>query len=128
MIAGTGIDLVKINRIKKMIGKWGNRFLNKIFSVNEINYCQKHKKQYSHFAARFAAKEAVVKMLGTGMQKIRWKDIEIINNSRGKPGVNLSGKAAEIAEKNNITSIHISITHEKEYAAVQVIGETLSQE
>ncbi len=123
MIKGLGIDIIEVERIKRIIKKWQGNFLNKIFTQKEINYCEKSKNYDQHFAARFAAKEAVVKMLGTGFQNISWKEIEIINNKKGKPQVNLYKKAKKHADNSGINIIHISLSHQKEYAIAEVIGE-----
>ena len=125
MIVGTGIDIVEIKRIKNILNKWGDRFLKRIYTEKEKKYCEKKKNMYIHLAARFAAKEALVKMLGTGMKQIKWTEIEITNNRKGKPEINLYGKALLIAKQQEISIIHISISHEKEYAVAQVIGESI---
>ena len=123
MIKGIGIDIVQVKRIENILNKWGDKLLNRIYTDQEKKYCQKKDEKYIHLAARFAAKEALVKMLGTGMKQIKWSDIEIINDERGKPKIKLYGNADKEAEKQNINNIHISISHEKEYAVAQVIGE-----
>lgn len=123
MIKGLGIDLVEIARIEKILIKWGNHFLKKVFTTAEIDYCQGKEHPFPHFAARFAAKEAVFKMLSTRNTGISWQDIEIKNTIEGIPQVNLRGKALEICEQKEIKNIYISISHERNYAVVQVIGE-----
>lgn len=123
MIVGTGIDIVKNIRIEKLINKYGERFLKKIYKDNEIKYCQNKKNSAVSFAARFAAKEAVLKALGTGLRNNSWQEIEVVNNKLGKPEVKLSGKTALRAEDLNVESIFLSISHEKEYSIAQIILE-----
>ena len=124
MIKGLGIDLVKISRIENLMNKWGKKFLQKIYTIQEIDYCQQFSDSAAHFAVRFAAKEAVLKMLGTGLRNgIRWQDIATENNHLGQPQIKLSNTAAEIAAEKEIERIHLSLTHEKDYAMAEVIGE-----
>jgi holo-[acyl-carrier protein] synthase len=123
MIKGTGIDITSVIRIKRIIERWGDRFLNKVFTEEERIYCLNKAIPAQHFAARFAAKEAAFKMLGTGLRDNSWNDVTIYKNSLGKPEVNLQGKAARKAEKLGIEKIYISLSHEKNYAVAQVIAE-----
>ena len=123
MIKGLGVDIVKINRISRIADRWQDKFLNKVFTTSEINYCSQKKDKNQHLAARFAAKEAVVKMLGTGFKKIGFKEIEVINDDHGKPEVILYDRTQKIASEKGIETIHISLSHEKEYAIAEVIGE-----
>lgn len=123
MILGNGIDLVKNQRIAALIDKYGDHFLNKIYTENEIKYCRNKSAAAVSFAARFAAKEALLKALGTGMRKNSWKDIEVINNELGKPEIILSGKTEVLAESKNVKSIFLSMSHEKKYSIAQIILE-----
>ena len=123
MIVGTGIDIVKNSRIKNLIEKYGERFLKKIYTGAEISYCQQKLNSAPSFAARFAAKEAVLKALGTGMRKNSWQDIEIVKNELGKPEVNLTAKTKKKAEELEVSSIFLSISHEKEYSIAQIVME-----
>ena len=123
MIKGTGIDLVNINRIEHMITKWQERFLDRVFTKREQIYCEQYSDAACHFAARFAAKEAVLKMLAANLEQLNWQEIEIINNDSGKPRVKLRGKAQKLLKAKKIKQIHLSLSHEKDYAAAQVIGE-----
>jgi holo-[acyl-carrier protein] synthase len=123
MIIGTGIDIVQNKRIENLINKYGNHFLKKIYTETEIEYCHSKKRFVSSFAARFAAKEAVLKALGTGMRNNSWQEIEVVNNELGKPEILLNKKAAKRAEKLKVSSIFISISHEKEYSIAQIIME-----
>ena len=123
MIYGTGIDIIKVKRVENLIERWQDKFLDKIFTTKEIEYCQKKPDPSPHFAVRFAAKEAVGKMFETGLGKIKWKDIEVIHKKSGKPYLNFKGKAKKEAEKQNIENVHLSLSHEKEYAVAQVVAE-----
>ncbi len=123
MIYGTGVDIVNIKRVQKMIEKWDEKFLSRIFIETEKDYCKKKSNEAVHFAARFAAKEAVAKMFGTGIGKVKWKDIIVINNKSGKPEIKLRGKAKDLKKELEIEKIFLSISHEKEYAIAQVIAE-----
>lgn len=124
MIHGTGVDLVEISRIKNSIQKYSGKFEERVFTPKEIDYCRSKAEPFKHFAARFAAKEAVLKSLGTGMAEgISWKDMEILNQESGRPVLNLSGKGRAIFNSLNLRDIHISITHDKQYAVAQAIAE-----
>ncbi|HAS16753.1 MAG: holo-[acyl-carrier-protein] synthase [Nitrospirae bacterium RIFCSPLOW2_12_42_9] len=124
MIIGTGVDIVAVNRIKDAGTKWGKRFLNRIFTENELRYSFSHKIPHMHLAARFASKEAVMKALGTGHNHgIVWKDIEVINKESGKPEIVLRGKSMELAKSMGMVNIHISIAHDESYAIAQVVLE-----
>ncbi len=115
MIIGIGTDIVEIERIKKSVEKYGEKFLNKIFTQAELAYSLPKKNKFQHLAARFAAKEAVVKALADCCNDgFNWKDIEIINSENGKPEVRLFGKFAEYISDGK--SIKISLSHEKNYA------------
>lgn len=121
MIIGLGIDIVKIERIEKILNRWNNRFKFRIFTEDEISYCSAKAKEAQHYAARFAVKEAAVKMLGGTVYS--WQDLEVSNDESGKPGLSLKGKTAEIALGNGIKRLYVSIAHENDYAIAQVIGE-----
>jgi len=124
MIRGIGIDIIENNRIKKSIDKFGNLFLEKIFSSQEIEYCQKKFDSFSSFAVRFACKEAFLKALGTGIRgNLLLKDIYVINDEFGKPYVFINDKIKVIFNKHNISKCHISLSHSKEFSVAQVILE-----
>jgi len=124
MIHGTGVDLIEISRIKNSIQKYSGKFEERVFTSKEIDYCRSKADPFKHFAARFAAKEAVLKSLGTGMAEgISWKDMEILNQESGRPVLSLSGKGRDIFNSLNLRDIHISITHDKQYAVAQAIAE-----
>jgi holo-[acyl-carrier protein] synthase len=114
MIVGLGVDLVEVGRVKKTIDRWGERFLNRVFTFKEKSYCLKKAFPEQSLAARFAAKEAVLKAIGTGLSSgIGWKDIEIVNDISGKPEVSLGEK---ITKRIGHKRILISLSHTKEFA------------
>jgi holo-[acyl-carrier protein] synthase len=116
-IVGIGTDIVECVRIGRMIEQHGEVFLTRVYTAWEIRYCQSRKNATEHFAGRWAAKEAILKCLGTGWRKgIGWTDMEIRNNSQGAPQVILSGVAKEQAEQLGISHILISISHCRAYA------------
>ena len=124
MIYGNGIDIIDINRIRKVIDKYGNRFIKRCFSISEIERSKKRKNSVESYAKRYAAKEACAKALGTGLARgVFWKDIEVENNQHGKPFIKLHGKANEIFKnmsKNSNTQIEVSLSDEKKYAIANV--------
>jgi holo-[acyl-carrier protein] synthase len=124
MITGLGVDIIEVGRIKKALDRWGERFIRRVFSSGEERYCLRKAFPEQSFAARFAAKEATLKALGTGLSGgIGWKDVEIVNNRMGKPEVKLGSKITKrIGEKK----VLISLSHTKESAiafAILVEGE-----
>jgi len=124
MILGLGIDIVSISRIESLLEKWRDRFINRIFTPKEIEYCINKKFPSQHLAVRFAAKEAFLKALGVGLgYGISLKDIEITTNSIGSPSIELHGKAKEACPKRNIKNIFLSLSHDGEYGVAQVILE-----
>ena len=114
-----GTDIIEIDRIKDTIDEMGEKFLNRIFTKEEIKYCEsKNKQKYKHYAARFAAKEAAFKALSFNIQNkysVSWQDIEVVNNEQGRPGINIKN-----INLNNIESIDISLSHCKNYAVANV--------
>ena len=116
MIIGIGTDIVKVERIEKAIEKWGIRFLKRVFTHTELEYCRNRAREGIHFAARFAAKEAFRKAAG---RKLNWTDVEIINQDEGKPVVRLSGEISGDDIKN--WKSFISISHTYEYAIAYVL-------
>ena len=124
MLYGIGVDIVKISRIKKAMDRWGNRFLEKIFTKNEIEFCNSRPKPVNTFALRFAAKEAFSKAIGLGMrQGLRWRDIEVFHHPTGKPGLRLHGKCLEIYKKHGLSNIHLSLSDEGDYGLAVVVLE-----
>jgi holo-[acyl-carrier protein] synthase len=114
-----GIDIVEIERIEQAVSSYHDSFLHRIYTNTELAYCNNRP---SRLAARFAAKEAVLKMLGTGIQGANLKEIEIISTSEGKPIVQLYGKIKNKATIQRITELSVSLSHEKKYAIACVIG------
>jgi holo-[acyl-carrier protein] synthase len=122
-IHGIGIDVVEVDRISDAIQRLGTPFLDRLFTPAELEYCQTQKFPALHYAARFAAKEAVSKALGTGIgEHAGWLDLEILRDPSGAPRVLLTGAAARFAKVNHITSLQISLTHAKAYAAANAIA------
>lgn len=120
MVIGIGIDIIEIERIKKSIDTYGDSFLNKIFTKNELDYCLAKHNKYQHLAARFAAKEAIYKALATGWKKdATWKSIEIINEPNGLPVVKFFGKLKEFISEDKDTKI--SLSHSDNYVACVAI-------
>ena len=124
MIKGVGVDIVEIGKIDEPIKRWGDRFLRRIFTEKEIKYCRSHQAGSVHFAGRFAAKECVLKALGTGWQNgINFKQIEILNGSLGAPQIQLFEKAKERAQELGIEKLHLSISHNARHAVSTVVAE-----
>src|ERR1700727_2212174 len=124
MIVGTGIDIAEVPRIRQSIERFGDRFLQRIYTAGEIRYCNSKANRVERYAARFAAKEAAMKALGTGWSHgVRWRDIEVTNAVSGKPTLHLSGAAGTIAERMGVKHIALSITHSGNVALAQVIFE-----
>jgi holo-[acyl-carrier protein] synthase len=122
-ILAHGIDLVDCPRIKQMIKRHGKRFLNKVFTAAEQAYAKANRNKVEKLAGRFAAKEAVLKLMGTGWRgKIAWTDIEIINDSTGQPKVTLGGEVKELARKMGIKQISVSITHTANFAIASAVA------
>ena len=125
MIHGTGVDIIEISRIKNSIDRHAGRFEEKIFTPQEIEYCRSQADPSKHFAGRFAAKEAILKSLGTGMsQGISWQDLEISNQDTGAPVLKITGGGKAVFDSLNLKNIHISISHDKLYAVAQAIAES----
>jgi holo-[acyl-carrier protein] synthase len=123
MVYGIGIDIVEVDRIASSIQEFGERFLQRIFTDNERAYCQSYRQAERCFAARFAAKEAIAKALGTGIGKdISWLDLEIRRAASGEPSVHLIGKAASFCQQRGIGQIKISLTHAHDYAAANALA------
>jgi holo-[acyl-carrier protein] synthase len=123
-ILGHGIDIVETHRIRHMVEEHGQRFLDRCFTLREQEYCARNpKRRFEHLAGRFAAKEAVLKVLGTGWRgKIAWTDIEILPEPSGQPTIALTGECARIAEQLGIARWHVSISHIETHATASAIG------
>lgn len=125
MIVGIGMDIVEVERIRTGIERYGKRFIERIFTDNEIDYCNNKKTSYIHYAGRFAVKEAFSKAIGTGFNKgLTWQDIETINSLSGKPEIITKGKAKDMLKELGIENTFVTITHTKTIcAAVVIIGQ-----
>jgi holo-[acyl-carrier protein] synthase len=124
MIVGTGIDIVEVSRIAAAVERFGERFLNRVFTASEIRYCQSKQNAMERFAARFAAKEAGLKAIGTGWGRgVTWQDAEVGREPGGRPIICYSGKAAEFAAKLGVRRASLSLSHTAEQAIAQVILE-----
>lgn len=127
LIVGCGIDLVEIDRIEKIIKRWGDNFTFRIFTPLERKYCEKKKNnKYLSYAGRFAAKEALLKALGLGLRGANWKEIEVNNNELGQPIIKIGGKLNEIALKEGVSKYFLTISHTEDYALAEVILESSS--
>jgi holo-[acyl-carrier protein] synthase len=122
-IVAHGIDLVDFPRIAEMVERHGERFMNRIFTEAERAYAKSTRNQMEKLAGRFAAKEAILKLLGTGWRgKIAWTDIEVVNNAMGQPEVTLSGEVEKIAKNLGIAHISVSITHTANFAIASAVA------
>jgi holo-[acyl-carrier protein] synthase len=121
VIKGIGIDIVEVNRIERAIQR-RKRFTQRVFTDIERDYCLSRHRPHLHFAARFAAKEAAVKALGTGMGGVKWTDFEVRRDKWGRPFLKLTGAAAELARVKGICDIFISLSHSRESAIAQAIA------
>jgi holo-[acyl-carrier protein] synthase len=124
VIVGTGIDLAEVPRIQASVERFGERFVKRIFTAREIAYVERKANKYERYAARFAAKEAGMKAIGTGWRRgVRWQDFEVSNLRSGKPMLLLHGVAAEFAAKLGVKNISLSLTHTAQYGMAHVILE-----
>lgn len=122
-VVGIGTDIIECLRIAKMIERHGELFLTRVFTAREIEYCSARKAATQHYAGRFAAKEAILKALGTGWSRgIHWRDLEVRNDRGGKPQVALGGRAREICEKRGVGDVHVSISHCRTHATAFAIA------
>jgi holo-[acyl-carrier protein] synthase len=125
MILGTGIDIAEVPRIRQSIERFGDRFLHRVFTSGEIAYCQRKATRFESYAARFAAKEAGMKALGTGWSRgVRWRDIEVVRPKGQRPTLQFHGEAAAIASRLGTKNVALSITHTSEQAWAHVILES----
>lgn len=124
MILGTGTDLCEVDRIREAAERYGSRFLERIYTPGEQAYVERKANRWERYAARFAAKEAGMKALGTGWRRgVRWQDFEVINLPSGRPTLRLHGVAKEIAEAQGVRQIHLSLTHTAQMALAIAIFE-----
>jgi holo-[acyl-carrier protein] synthase len=124
MIVGMGIDIAEVKRIADVIESQKERFLRRVYTLDEVAYCEQFKNRYERYAGRFAVKEAAMKALGTGWSRgVRWVDLEVVRQRGGRPTLSLKGEAKKIAEALGVKHIAVSITHTSEQAFAQVIFE-----
>ncbi len=124
MIVGTGVDLAEVPRIRASIERFGQRFIARIYTPAEIAYVERKANKYERYAARFAAKEAGMKAIGTGWKRgVTWQDFEVANLPSGKPTLRLHGVAAQVADRLSVKNISLSLTHTAEYGMAHVILE-----
>jgi|UPI00047C7583 holo-[acyl-carrier protein] synthase len=128
MIIGLGTDMIEISRIERSIEQFGQRFLDRIFTQEEILYCQRKQKHAAEsFAARFAAKEAAAKAIGTGISRgVSWKEFEVRRRPGSAPTLHFSGRAREIADSLGIARTSLSLTHSRDLALAVVVAEDQS--
>jgi holo-[acyl-carrier protein] synthase len=124
VIVGLGVDMEEVSRIREVISRHGRIFLDRIFTSAEIAYCERHRDPAERYAARFAAKEATMKALGTGWSKgVRWRDIEVTRKPGGRPTIILHGVAREHADRLGARHFSLSLTHTGNFALAEVILE-----
>jgi holo-[acyl-carrier protein] synthase len=121
-ILGVGMDIVETKRIAESIGRFGDRFLHRVFLDGEVAYSQSMKFPHLHLAARFAAKEAISKAFGTGIgRELGWRDLEIVREATGAPRVLLHGRAEVYAKTRGVQAVHVSLSHTSEYGAASAV-------
>ncbi len=123
--SAVGVDIVEIERVERALERWGERFLGRVYTAVEVAFCRG---RVHELAARFAAKEAVMKALGTGARGVAWREIEVLPNRRGKPLVYLHGRAKERAEEIGLRGLDVSMSHSREYAVAFVVGQSADLE
>lgn len=124
MILGSGIDLVEIGRIRQSVERFGQRFLDRVFTNAEQAYCMRKRNAAESLAARFAAKEAAAKALGTGISRgVNWLEIEVIREPGGRPGIRFHGRAAEVASRLGVVHTALSLTHTATLSMASVVVE-----
>jgi len=124
MIIGMGIDVAEVRRIREVIESQKERFLRRVYTPDEVAYCEQFKNKFERYAGRFAAKEAAMKALGTGWSHgVRWADVEVVRQRGGRPTIALKGEARKVADKLGVKNIVLSITHTADQAIAHVIFE-----
>lgn len=124
MIVGMGIDVAEVKRIQAVIESQGERFLRRVYTLDEVAYCEQFKSKFERYAGRFAAKEAAMKALGTGWSRgVRWVDVEVVRQRGARPTIALKGEARKIADALGVKHIALSITHTADQAIAHVIFE-----
>jgi len=125
VIVGTGIDIAEVPRLEQTIQRFGQRFLHRVFTEAEIRYCESKANRVERYAARFTAKEAAMKAIGTGWNHgVAWRDVEVCRQPGGRPTMEFHGKAAEFAARLGAAHVALSLSHTQEYAIAQVILES----
>jgi holo-[acyl-carrier protein] synthase len=125
VIVGLGLDISEIDRIEAALTRHGLAILKRLYTAQEVAYCESHKNKFERYAGRFAAKEASMKALGTGWSRgVRWRDIEVVRQPSGKPTLRLAGVALQIAEGMGVKNISLTITHSGNLALAEVIFES----
>ena len=114
----TGVDIIEIGRVGRVLERYGQRFLDRVYTPGEIAYCRG---RAPNLAARFAAKEATMKALGTGVRGVSWKDIEVVRHESGAPAIKLHGRAKRRAQRLGLQEIALSLSHSREYAVASVV-------
>ncbi len=126
MICGIGTDIVETSRLKKIVEKWREKFLQRVFTDVEIKYCAGRAEASIHYSARFAAKEAFLKALGIGLGRgVKLQEIGVIHDEKGKPSLVLTGEAKAQIAARSIAAIHLSLSHTKDYATAVVVLEKI---
>lgn len=115
----TGVDIIEISRVRQVLERYGQRFLKRVFTPGEIEYCRG---RAPNLAARFAAKEAAMKALGTGFRGVAWKDIEVVRHQSGAPSIELHGRAKIRAQRLGLQEMALSLSHSREYAVASVVA------
>ena len=124
MIIAIGIDIIEIARVEEVFSRQGERFRERVFTEGEVDYCERRALRMSSYAARFAAKEAAMKALGTGWSDgVRWRDIEVVRGEKGAPALHLHGRALERLHEIGARRAHLSLTHSEQIAMAEVILE-----
>lgn len=123
MVVGIGIDLVRIERVRRAVARWQDRFLRRVFTPAELDYCLRRRDPAEHLAARFAAKEATLKALGTGLSLgVRWREMEVRRARGERPTLALTGRVRALGEARGARVFHLSLTHDGDYAMAQVLA------
>lgn len=115
-VLGVGVDVVEIERIRVLVERYGDRFVQRVFTEAERNYCESRRDAAACYAARFAAKESVLKAMGTGLAGCRWTDVEVVRNAAGRPAAALHGGASILAGQRQVSRVLISLSHDRAHA------------
>jgi holo-[acyl-carrier protein] synthase len=125
MIRGIGIDIVEVSEVESSISKYGERYLERVFTQQEVEYCRSGTNSGQRYAARIAAKEAAMKAMGTGWDRgVEWLSFEVVNEASGRPSLRMHGAAATLAAENRITRSWVSLAHNAGYAIAEVVCES----